>query len=306
MRTAILAALLLLAACGKVGEPLPPIIRIPLKVDNLKAIQTGYDVVLSWTNPSKYVDGNPATDTGTVHVFRNDIPIGTVPATAAGQPQSFTVPDVRRWVGSEMTFAIQLVVPKSNKPTPVSNAFSIRPQDVPGSPRNFLATVDLGKIVLEWDPPQLKPELVDAYVVQRSDRPAATSVRVPRFDDTEYEPGKTYAYTITAVTQSGIPGEGKLPGSVVAKDTKAPRIPAGLNVERFNDTTVLVSWEPNTEKDLKTYQLFRSDRPDVAIFRVANGYPDADYVPGKGLSYRVLAEDVSGNTSPLTEPAPGP
>lgn len=306
MRTAVLAAFLLLAACGKVGEPLPPIIRVPLKVDNLLATQAGYAVVLTWTNPAKYIDGNPATDTGTVHVFRNNNPIGTVPATAAGQPQSFTLPDVRSWVGSEMTFAIQLVVPKTSRPAPISNAALFRPQDVPGSPRNLSTIVDLGKIVLEWEPPELKPELVDTYVVQRSDRPAATSVRVPRFDDTEYEPGKTYTYTITAVTQSAIPGEGNLIGNVVAKDTTRPKTPSGLNVERFSDTTVLVSWEPNTEKDLKGYRLFRSDRPDVPIARVGNGYPDADYVPGKGLSYRVLAEDVSGNTSLLSEPAPGP
>jgi len=305
VRIAIFAAVLLLAACGKVGETLPPIIRVPQKVDNLSAMQSGYSIVLSWTNPSKYIDGNSAADTGRVHVFRNNVEIGTVAATAAGQPQSFTVADVKNRVGESLVFTIQLAVPKASKPSAISNAAPIQPVDVPGSPQKLNATVDLGKIVLAWDPPELNPGLVDTYMVQRSDKPAASPVRVPRFEDTEYEPNKTYSYTITAVTKSGISGEGKLSGDVVAKDNKPPAIPGGLSVQQLNNV-VFVQWEPNTEADLKGYQLFRSDRAEPIKIDVANAYTDPDYVPGKGLSYEVLAEDVSGNKSLKSAPKPGP
>ena len=306
MKIAIFAAVLLLAACGKVGETLPPIIRIPQKIDKLSAVQSGYTVFLNWMNPSKYIDGNPATDTGMVHVFRNNMEIGMVAATAAGQPQSFPV-DVKSRVGESLVFTIQLVVPKASKPSPISNAAPIQVVDVPGSPRNPSSTVDLGKIVLEWAPPELHPELVDAYIVQRSDKPPAAPVRVPRFEDTEYERDKTYTYTITAVRANPqIPGEGGLTHVVVATDKNPPAIPKGLSVQLLNNV-VFVQWEQNTEPDWKDYQLFRSDRPGVPLVTtVANGYTDGDYVPGKGISYRILAEDVSGNPSPLSAPTPGP
>jgi hypothetical protein len=307
VRSAIFAALLLLAACGKVGDPLPPIIRIPQKVDNLKATQTGYDIVLDWTSPAKYVDGNPATDTGVVHVFRNTEEIGTVAAAAAGQQQSFRIPDVRNSVGSRLVFTVQLVVPRG-KPSPVSNPAPIEPEDVPGRPLNLLAVVDKNKIALTWEPPALNPQLVDAYVVVRSDKPASPIVvRTPSLDDEEFETGKTYIYTVTAVkgTNPQIPGEGVATREVVAKDNTKPATPTGLVIQLL-DNTVFLNWEANTEPDLKGYQLFRSDRPEPIFTGVENGHADRDYVPGRGITYSILAEDVSGNKSDPSAPKAGP
>lgn len=307
MKSAIVAALLLLTACGRVGATLPPIIRVPQKVDNLSVAQNGYSLVLSWTNPAKYIDGNPATDAGKVHVFRNNMDIAIVDVTGAGKAQSFVLPDVKSSVGVALTFTVQLEVPKANKRSVVSNVASIQPVDVPGSPRNPVATVDLGKIALTWDPPDLNPGLVEAYVVQRSDKPAPVRLTVPRFDDTDYEPGKTYSYTITAVrgTSPQIPGEGSRMLSVVAKDSTPPHIPTGLQIQTIGKG-VFIQWEMNTEPDFKTYRLFRSDRAEAIYTGNANGYPDSDYESGKDISYSVLAEDVSGNPSMKSPPKPGP
>jgi hypothetical protein len=309
VKGAIFAALLLFAACGRVGDPLPPIIRIPQKVENLTATQTGYDIVLNWTSPPKYVDGNPATDTGVVHVFQNSLEIGRVAAAAAGQPQSFRIGGVRSSVGATLEFTVQLVVPRGSKPSPVSNPALIQPVDVPGSPQNLQAVVDKNKISLTWEQPALNPQLVDAYVVQRSDKPAAPYiVRTPSLEDEEFEAGKTYTYTVTAVrgTNPQIPGEGKQTLEVVAKDETRPATPTGLELELLGDT-VFLKWEANTEPDLKGYQLFRSDRPEQPIFTGnLTGHSDLGYVPGRGLSYWILAEDVSGNPSPPSARLPGP
>ena len=59
---AAVLALLIMPACGKVGDPRPPIVRIPERIGDLKAVQTQDKIVLSWTNPSKYVDGAKATE----------------------------------------------------------------------------------------------------------------------------------------------------------------------------------------------------------------------------------------------------
>ena len=306
MRSGIFAAVLLLSTCGRVGDPRPPIIHIPRKVENLSAVQNGYKVALNWTNPSNYIDGNPATDTGVVHIFCNNDEIGRVAATTAGQPQSFAV-DVTNSVDTLLTFTIQFVVPKASKPSPVSNAFSIRPAAVPGSPRNLVPTVDQGKIVLMWEAPERRAELVDSYVVQRSDRPVPSPVRARRFEDTEYDPGKTYTYTITAVRETTlqISGDGSLTAEVAATDKIAPVTPSGLEIQLINNEAFLL-WDKNTEAALKGYQVFRSDRPGQPISTVANGYSDREYVSGRGISYRILAEDISGNQSPISAARPGP
>lgn len=301
-----LAALFLLAACGRVGAPLPPIIRIPERIENLSAAQSGYTVFLNWTSPSKYIDGNSAADLGMVHVFRNNVEIGTAPATAAGQPQSFSV-DVRNSVGSSMTFTIQLVVPRADKPSLVSNPAQILPVPVPGSPRNPQFTVDKGRIVFTWDPPEINAALVEAYVVQRSDKPGSPAVvHVPRVDD-EAEHGKTYTYTVTAVrgTNPQISGDGPLTRTLVAADIAPPAIPSGFDIQSLGPGNgVFLTWTANTEPDLKGYWILRSD--GILLTTPINGIADPRYVPGMGLTYEILAEDRFGNQSKRSTPKPGP
>ncbi len=307
MRTASFAALLVLAACGKVGDPRPPIIRITTQVDNLSVSQSGYQAFLTWTNPAKYIDGNAATDTGVVHVFRNGAEIGSVPATAAGQQQSFSV-DVAKDLGRELTFTIQHVLSRGSKPSPVSNETRIRPVDVPGRPGEIVPTVDQEKITLVWAPPERNRELVQSYLVQRSDRATPVPVQTPGFVDSDFEVGKTYSYTVTALRGNPqIPGDGSVMQDVVAIDKTRPATPVGLEIEAFGETTVFLSWQQNSEADLKGYTVYRSDRPDAPIaVGNTNGHTDREYVPGKGISYQVVAEDASGNVSLKSAPQPGP
>jgi hypothetical protein len=305
VRSAIAAALLLLAGCGKVGEPRPPIIRIPQQIDNLSAQQSGYDVVLSWTNPAKYVDGNPAADAGIVHVFRNDLEIMTVPATAPGKTQSLAL-DASNQLNMPLIFKVQVSVPKASKASPVSNTARIQPVEVPGKPGDIVATVDQGKIVLVWDPPARNRELAEGYLVQRSDKPSPLRVSMPRLEDRDFEPGKSYIYTVTAFRNGPqIVGDGNVTSTVVAKDNNAPAIPAGLEIEILADR-VFVSWEKNLELDLKGYELYRSDRTDPIMVGNAEGHYDLDYASGKGISYQVLAVDTFGNKSMKSAAKPGP
>jgi hypothetical protein len=75
-----------------------------------------------------------------------------------------------------------------------------------------------------------------------------------------------------------------------------------LELQLLGDT-VFLKWDANTEPDLKGYQLFRSDRPEQPIFTGnLTGHSDLGYVPGRGLSYWILAEDVSGNKSDRSLP----
>jgi hypothetical protein len=261
-------------------------------------------VILSWTNPAKYVDENAATDLGMVHILRDNVEIAVVPATGAGQPQSHEL-DVAGEVGAKPTFSVLLAVPRGRSASPLSNAASIQVVDVPGTPRNLVSVVDGFRIVLEWQAPERNGQLAEVYIVQRSDRPAAAVVAGTRFADAEFEPGKTYDYTVTAArgAQGQVRGLTGATVSVVSTDRIPPATPAGLVVESLGAQVVL-RWRPNTERDFKDVLVFRSDRTEPIATTPVDGFVDPGYRPG--LSYQLAARDVFDNLSPRSSPQPGP
>jgi len=64
-RVSILFSLLFLVSfvcCGKKGNILPPLVKLPQTVEDIQATQRGTRVILTWQNPSSYVDGSPLSD----------------------------------------------------------------------------------------------------------------------------------------------------------------------------------------------------------------------------------------------------
>jgi hypothetical protein len=308
VKPSVLAAVLLAVictACGKVGDPKPPIKREPLAANGVSAGQSGNVVTLSWTNPARYVDNNAVTDLAYVRILRNGIQIAREKAQPAGQPQSYTI-DVSNDLNTELTFVVQAETARGRL-SPLSEAVRILPQEVPGVPRLLRTVVDLDRITLDWTPPERRPELVEVYLVRRSDRPAAVSVTTNHYEDEDYEPGKKYDYTITAARAGNpvVPGVAGASISVTAIDTKPPAAPTGLDVAP-SGAGVFLSWDANRERDFKEYRVFRSDQPDKPIFPPlsVNGIPDDKY--RSGLTYQLIAVDKSGNPSERSDPKGGP
>ncbi len=300
-----LCACALFAACGRVGDPRPPIIRMPEKVANFDVVQSAHDAVLTWTNPSKYVDNNPANDLGIVHVFENGAEIDAVQALGAGKKQSLRI-DVSRKVGSTLRFTVQLV-PKKGKPSAMSEVMQLKPVDVPGAPGPIRDVVDLNKIALDWDPPTVFPMLADGYLIQRSDWPSPRRVDAAHFDDVDYETGKTYTYSVTA-TRGSVPGAGVSTRQVVAKDERPPRKPIGVQVQMLSENLAFITWDDSMrEPDWDHYVVYRSDRDTPVKDNLGVGATDdSTYVPGKGISYQIQSVDKAGNKSLKSDPAAAP
>lgn len=65
----LVSGLILLAGCGKKGPIEPPLPRIPQAVENLALIQRGNALLLTWTNPSTYADGNPLEEVAEAEIW---------------------------------------------------------------------------------------------------------------------------------------------------------------------------------------------------------------------------------------------
>ncbi|MBI4471376.1 MAG: fibronectin type III domain-containing protein [Acidobacteria bacterium] len=307
LRTFVFFVLLLQASCGKVGDPLPPFIRIPEAVTDLKVQQVGYRLVLTWTNPPRNIDGSAATDLLRAHIFSNGRRVDVIEAAGGGRDVSHTLP-IGGPVGAPRTFAIQLET-RAGKMSEVSNSVSITPVDVPGPVVNLRATVDQRRITLGWDPPVRNPRLADTYRVRRTDREDVTPLTERRFEDANYQELQRYTYEVSVARRVGeenIDGEDSPKTIVVnAIDTTEPRTPTGIEAISAGNGG-FITWTENTERDLAGYRIYRSDRPDggfvplVENLHTTNAFFDPAY--RTGLYYAVSAVDESGNEGERSVP----
>jgi len=307
----LLLLLLLLPACGKEGPPLPPFIRIPEPVKDLKAVQNGYTLILTWTNPAKNIDGSAATNLAHVQIRNDGAILAMLNVSAPGQLQSHSIP-LGLSLGGLRTYTA-VVDTTQGKTSQVSNVATIEPVEVPGRVLGLRAVVDQRRIRLEWDRPQEHLELADAFVIARTDVPSESqTVSETRFEDNQYQPGKVLTYQVTAVRRMpGNPVLGVGPESVTVnvEDKTAAAVPASLDIVQ-SDMGGYLTWNPNQETDLAGYHVFRSESAN-AQFRslsdriiTTNAFLDSSY--RSGLYYRVSAVDEFGNESAMSAPLRAP
>jgi hypothetical protein len=292
MKIVTLCLVLLLAGCGKVGEPLPPFVRIPEAVTDLTVRQSGNDLIVTWTNPARYIDGSAATDLARVQIRSDDAIVATVEAAAPAQSQSVTIP-LRDPIESPRSFTI-IIETTRGRMSQVSNAVPISPAVVPGRVIGLTAVVDQRRIFLTWEKPREHPELADAYRVNRLQPTESRVIMETRYEDTRYRPGEKYTYEVTAM-RGTVPGVGPESVTVSVEDKTPPQVPSGLDI-LVSDTGAFVTWSANSETDLAGYRVFRDRMPVSEGPLSGNSFFDGDYRPG--VTYAVSAVDEFGNESP--------
>jgi hypothetical protein len=308
----ILLLFLILSSCGKEAAPLPPFIRIPESVKDLTVVQSGYNLILTWTNPAKNIDGSAATNLARIRVRSDSTTIATLPVTSApGKPQSHTIP-LNSALDGRRTFTV-IIETTQGKTSQVSNTASVTPVQVPGRVAQLHAIVDQRHVTLEWEKPLEHPELADGYVIVRTDTPAESEpVSGTRYEDNQYQPGKVLTYQVTAVRRvagNTIWGVGPESIAVLVEDKTKPQAPTGLDIVQ-SDTGAYLTWAPNSETDLAGYRVYHGEtetgefRPISDRLIGTNAFFDPSYHSGQ--YYRVSAVDEFGNESDLSAALRGP
>jgi hypothetical protein len=263
--------------------------------------QNETNIVLTWTNPQKYVDGSNATDLMDVRILQDGKFITAGPISGPGKQQTYTVPNGT--AGATPLFTIE-VETQRGKRSMASKESGIKVVDVPGAVLNLKGIMDQHRIRLDWDPPAQNPALAEVYIVRRGDGAFdPEAVTETQWLDKTVEAGKTYSYIVTAARSSVPPVSG--PSSpkitVMAIDTTPPAAPTGLQSPVVSDSGANLRWDRNMEEDLAGYKVYRSDNPDSGWVLLDNSLviktsiTDGTYRPG--TYYSVTAVDDSGNES---------
>ena len=326
IRILVLAGLLAASlACGKKGDPLPPEPRGPLPAGAVSARQVGRSVEVRFEIAGAR-GPKPAQQPVRAELIR----------VVATDPAAPTSPDAFRRVGEEITalegdplpIGVPLVLfdagltalpdageglilryavrlrDRKERPSPSVVASDLAPLASSGPPLRINAEPTVDGMRLSWDPPESSTDA--KYNVYRSE-PGVSLLDTPLNEqplgETDYlddrvVTGAEYVYTVRVALSAERPyreGESSSGFQVLTEDRFAPAQPTGL-VAVQEGMAVRLFWNPNRERDLAGYRLYRRvDSGDwVRIARDPLEQPlhlDREVEAGQLLDYRVTAID---------------
>ena len=337
VRYLLLGGLLLTSACGKIGEPLPPLIRIPRPVVDLTVRQQGGEVILGWTMPRLNTDGSAATTLASMEIHRAILESSSASgaARALGDSDPWRVlraelaprrdektnvrdlleeQDLSEVLGREFRYAIK-VFNRKGQTAGLSNIASLRLQPVPRppgrpnlNPTQEFVEVDWVPAATNIDGSPVSPGMAfNLYRTSAEESPTGSPLNPIPVAETSYRDGtarlgETYVYRVRAVMETArgqVESRNSEEASLFHRDVYPPGPPRQLTLVVGREFLSL-AWFPNPEADLAGYQVFRRQgRGDFRRLTATQrtSYADRDVQAGRVYSYRVSAVDRAGNQS---------
>lgn len=241
----VLFALVLSPACGKKGPLAPPVLRVPQSVENFSLSQRGEKFLLSWANPSAYIDGSPMKEVSEIEIWLMEedskqagqgnitrqefekkaslvlrLPGEKFPLFRETGKESSRLSFIYRpekGTSTQQTYIFALRVrDERRRVSEFSDLLSLVAQAVPLPPLNVQAAVFDDHILLRWDAPlgstdQSTPPRVVGYNLFRSSGkeppfPVNPSlIKDIEYRDADFSFGQTYRYFVRAVASEGPP-----------------------------------------------------------------------------------------------------
>ncbi len=298
-------------ACGKRGDPLPPLRRAPLPVTDLRVAQRGQQIEVRFTAPRAYTDGD-RLGVIDVEVLRADregvleqVALVSVRRAAPGELLVETEPLPA--VGTTLRFAARVREKKTR--SVLASAPPLLVQPAPAAPLHVLAASFARGVLITWQPAPDAPASTSYRVYRRPKDGAyagpliaAPSLTAP-FEDSTITMGQGVCYVVRSLTSldpliESVPsGEACLD----VADVTPPSAPEGGAAYLQDDGSIELSWSPLLETDLQSYRIYRrigmGQREIVAEVPASETRWRDALGAGARRVYTLTAVDRAGNES---------
>ncbi len=263
-----LVALLPLLACGKRGDPRPPLRKTPQPLASFRIAQRADRLEISGIAPRLSTEGVTLKPL-TVEILRADgegdfLKLAKKRTIEVQPGEAFTEPDPLPAAGTLVRFAARAVA--SGKPSTMTGIMTLSVQAPPATPSELTATLSEGGVQLKWSGKRPTPPPTPAPPPAVTAPTSAVSGTPP--------PTPTPTATPTAPAQPLSPG------------TPAPGAPPAL-------PAVATPAEPPPPKSgFWVYRRTKTGRYDPPLFPeplFEKGYVDADAASGQDWCYVVRA-----------------
>ncbi len=299
-----------LVGCAKVGDPLPPVVRIPDPVRNLQLVQVGsesIELVFPITDDTvrevevfRECAGEISEESRAfVRVEVADLAEGVEAGTRIFR-------DSINDVTGRCSYAVRLKGSRRHW-SDLSDPVSTDHVPVARAPVNLRAKVLEDRIELTWDPPRQnldgsKPANLSGYLVN-----SRFSSSEARYLDRDFRFGEAVTYFVQSVCREGNPLVLSLPSAsltVEPKDVFPPEAPVKLMAVAVDGAVQLI-WDANTESDLAGYAVYRrvtgGSFERVSPLVTVNRFLDEAVSSDTLFHYAVSALDSAENESLYSE-----
>ncbi len=296
----------LLAGCGYIGPPMAPTLDIPSDVRDLRAIEYGDKIQVSFTIPDLTTEGLMLKSVRSAQLFAG---LGAPPADAqykvpaAGPgPVEYDEVPVQSWLGKTIILGVRATGPKGR-----TSGWSNFAQLMVGPPLPVPTDLDAKNLKdgvgLTWKGAGPRYRVLRApgdgplEVLGDSDK--------PEFLDSKAQFGTNYKYRVLTLGSDSYMSVVSDAATVTPVDVFPPDVPTGV-AATTGLNTIEVSWDRNTEADFRGYNVVRSldggPFEKVADLIEAPNFSDTKVQPGQTYRYQVSAVDLVGNQSDRSAP----
>jgi len=318
--------------CGKKGSPVALESTKPAPVSDLREWAREGGVFLTWSSPTKNVDGSRLEDLLGFKVFRQARPL--TPSSCPDCPLKFEPVaeiDVEYPRGAQVMegrvlwqditvkpqYEYTYLVRAYNSyktPSPESNQVSLFWDEPPAAPTKVSVQSEDKALEMSWEFSPLLlngKEMVDLSgfnIYRRSEGERfgllpinSEPVSGNRYRDAALENGKRYYYEVRAVRHfrgTLIEGLSSTVASSIPEKRTPPSPPTGL-VAAIQKDGVALRWDPNPEPDIAGYNLYRREKGESVFIKInpqlitENYFLDKEADPHKFYLYGLKAVDTS-------------